>query len=40
MWAGVAVMGALLVYITLRGPKNPGPVVTDEAEADETIAAG
>ncbi|RGA02685.1 MFS transporter [Microbispora triticiradicis] len=23
MWAGVAVMGALFVYVTLRGPKNP-----------------
>jgi EmrB/QacA subfamily drug resistance transporter len=40
MWAGVAVMGALFVYIALRGPKNPAPVAVDEAEAAETIAAG
>jgi EmrB/QacA subfamily drug resistance transporter len=42
MWAGVAVMGALFVYIALRGPKNPAPVAVDEAEAEaaETIAAG
>jgi hypothetical protein len=42
MWAGAAVMGALFVYITLRGPKNPAPVAVDEAEAEaaETIAAG
>ena len=38
MWAGVAVMGALFVYIALRGPKNPAPVAVDEAA--ETIAAG
>ncbi|MFD2349680.1 hypothetical protein ACFSTC_10340 [Nonomuraea ferruginea] len=25
MWAGVAVMGALFVYIALRGPKTPPP---------------
>ncbi|MCC8243135.1 MFS transporter [Saccharothrix luteola] len=36
MWAGVAVMGALLVYIVLRGPKNPAPV----DEAAETVGAG
>jgi MFS family permease len=42
MWAGVAVMGALFVYIALHGPKNPAPVAVDEAEAEaaETIAAG
>ncbi len=39
MWAGVAVMGALFVYIALRGPKNPAPVAVGEAEA-EAIAAG
>ncbi|MDO0930592.1 MFS transporter [Streptomyces sp. DG2A-72] len=41
MWAGVAVMGALFVYIALRGPKNPAPVAVDEAAAAaaETIAA-
>ncbi|MEU4766326.1 MFS transporter [Actinosynnema sp. NPDC023794] len=36
MWAGVAVMGALLVCIVLRGPKNPVPV----DEAAETVGAG
>jgi EmrB/QacA subfamily drug resistance transporter len=42
MWAGVAVMGALFLYIALRGPKNPAPVAVNEAgaEAAETIAAG
>jgi EmrB/QacA subfamily drug resistance transporter len=40
MWAGVAVMGVLFVYIALRGPKNPAPVAVDEVEAAETIAAG
>ncbi|MGP4008539.1 MFS transporter [Streptomyces sp. 4N124] len=41
MWAGVAVMGALFVYIALRGPKNPAPVAVDEFEAKvaETIVA-
>ncbi|KOX19914.1 multidrug MFS transporter [Saccharothrix sp. NRRL B-16348] len=37
MWAGVAVMGVLFVYIALRGPKNPVPVAVDEPE---TVAAG
>ncbi|QXE33347.1 MFS transporter [Streptomyces sp. GMY02] len=35
MWAGVAVMGVLFVYVTLRGPRNAAP----EAEATETVAA-
>lgn len=40
MWAGVAVMAVLLVYITLRGPKNPTPEpATDEAEETEPVAA-
>ncbi|MCO6004108.1 MFS transporter [Actinoallomurus purpureus] len=33
MWAGAAVMGALLVYIVFRGPKNTTPAVTAEALA-------
>ncbi|WP_406421759.1 MFS transporter [Streptomyces sp. NBC_00873] len=40
MWAGVAVMGVLLVYIALRGPKNATPAAaSDEAEDIETVAA-
>lgn len=38
MWAGVAVMGALFLYIVLRGPKNTVPVVRDEAAATEAVA--
>ncbi|MDH2426062.1 MFS transporter [Sphaerisporangium sp. TRM90804] len=40
MWAGVAVMGALFLYIALRGPKNTAPAVEDETEATEAVAAG
>ncbi|MGW0953541.1 MFS transporter [Streptomyces sp. NPDC001212] len=39
MWAGVAVMGALFVYIALRGPKNAAPTAADEEEATEAVAA-
>ncbi|WP_327370396.1 MFS transporter [Streptomyces sp. NBC_01217] len=40
MWAGVAVMGVLLVYIALRGPKTSAPAASpDEAEPTETVAA-
>ncbi|GAA4364597.1 hypothetical protein GCM10023088_09030 [Actinomadura verrucosospora] len=40
MWAGVALMGLLLVYIVLRGPKNAAPAAApDEAEHTETVAA-
>ncbi|MER5620871.1 MFS transporter [Streptosporangium sp. NPDC002544] len=39
MWAGVAVMGALFVYIALRGPKNSVPAMADDAEATEPVAA-
>ncbi|GAA0267786.1 MFS transporter [Actinomadura nitritigenes] len=40
MWAGVAVMAVLLVYIALRGPKNTAPAAApDEAEDTETVAA-
>ncbi|RPF22267.1 EmrB/QacA subfamily drug resistance transporter [Myceligenerans xiligouense] len=34
MWAGVAVMGALFLYVVLRGPRHgtgPGPDTTDDA---------
>ncbi|MEV0228302.1 hypothetical protein [Nonomuraea sp. NPDC050786] len=39
MWVGTAVMGALFVYIALRGPKKPAPVAADEAEVAESVAA-
>lgn len=39
MWAGTAVMVALLVYVVFRGPKNTTPAVTDEAETVEALAA-
>ncbi|MER6172730.1 MFS transporter [Streptosporangium sp. NPDC001681] len=39
MWAGVAVMGALFVYIALRGPKNSVPATADDAEATEPVPA-
>ncbi|MFF0224285.1 MFS transporter [Streptomyces sp. NPDC004629] len=39
MWAGVAVMGALFVYIALRGPRNDAPAADDDAQATEAVAA-
>ncbi|MEU0486959.1 MFS transporter [Streptosporangium sp. NPDC006013] len=39
MWVGVAVMGALFVYITLRGPKNSAPATADDAETAEPVTA-
>ncbi|WP_327350697.1 MFS transporter [Streptomyces sp. NBC_01304] len=42
MWAGVAVMGALFVYVALRGPRStesPAPAPVDETEAVETVDA-
>ncbi|WP_230196911.1 MFS transporter [Streptomyces coriariae] len=40
MWAGVAVMGVLFVYIALRGPKNATPAAaSDKAQDTETVAA-
>ncbi|MFD2420303.1 MFS transporter [Amycolatopsis pigmentata] len=44
MWIGAAVMGVLLVYVALRGPKNTTPVEADEeadsaARAAENVAA-
>ncbi len=32
MWAGVAVMGVLLAYVALRGPKGSDLAIADEAE--------
>ncbi|MFD7116753.1 MFS transporter [Streptomyces sp. NPDC059922] len=44
MWTGAAVMGVLLVYVAVRGPKNTTPAQADEetapeAEAAESVAA-
>ncbi|QKZ24056.1 MFS transporter [Streptomyces chartreusis] len=39
MWAGVAVMGALFVYVAFRGPKNTAPGVAGEPEVTEAVAA-
>ncbi|MDO0939191.1 MFS transporter [Streptomyces sp. DG2A-72] len=40
MWAGVVVMGVLLVYILLRGPSNAIPAdASEEAEDIEMVAA-
>jgi EmrB/QacA subfamily drug resistance transporter len=39
MWAGAAVMGALFLYIALRGPENSTLAVVDETEATEAVAA-
>ncbi|MGA5498751.1 MFS transporter [Streptomyces cinereoruber] len=40
MWAGAAIMGALLIYITLRGPKNTPPAVADETDSAEAVPVG
>ncbi|MFE2941522.1 MFS transporter [Streptomyces sp. NPDC059255] len=40
MWAGTAVMGMLLIYIALRGPKGSDLAVADEPETDEAVAVG
>ncbi|MGP3970955.1 MFS transporter [Streptomyces sp. 6N223] len=37
MWAGVAVMGALFLYILTRGPKNTTPTPDNDAPAPETV---
>ncbi|WP_260609348.1 MFS transporter [Streptomyces sp. WAC 01325] len=39
MWAGVAVMGALLVYVAFRGPENTAREVAGEPEVTEAVAA-
>ncbi|WP_433501283.1 DHA2 family efflux MFS transporter permease subunit [Sphaerimonospora sp. CA-214678] len=38
IWIGAAVMGVLLVYVALRGPKNTTPVEADEEAAPEAGA--
>ncbi|GHA71755.1 MFS transporter [Streptomyces tendae] len=37
MWAGVAVMGVLFVYVAFRGPGRTAPVDADEPEAAEAL---
>lgn len=37
MWAGVAVMGILFLYILARGPKNTSPSPDHDAKADEAM---
>ncbi|MET8483262.1 MFS transporter [Streptomyces tendae] len=37
MWAGVAVMGALFVYVAFRGPGGTAPADADEPEAAEAL---
>jgi EmrB/QacA subfamily drug resistance transporter len=39
MWIGAAVMGVLLVYVAVRGPKNTTPVQADEETAPQAGAA-
>ncbi|GAB3210266.1 MFS transporter [Marinactinospora endophytica] len=39
MWAGAAVMAALLAYVALRGPKNTAPRQADDAAVPEVGAA-
>ncbi|WP_030377335.1 MULTISPECIES: MFS transporter [unclassified Streptomyces] len=39
MWIGAAVMGVLLVYVALRGPKNTAPAEADGKAAPEAGAA-
>lgn len=38
MWAGVAVMGVLFLYVLTRGPKNPEPE-PEPAAAPEVLSA-
>ncbi|MFB6521525.1 MFS transporter [Streptomyces sp. NPDC056401] len=37
MWAGVAVMGLLFLYVLTRGPKDPVPAPARESEADPEV---
>ncbi|MGC2999290.1 MFS transporter [Streptomyces sp. G35A] len=39
MWAGVAVMGVLLVHIAFRGPGRTASAAADETDATEAVAA-
>ncbi|MFJ8596851.1 MFS transporter [Streptomyces sp. NPDC093598] len=40
MWAGAVIMGALFIYIALRGPKNTPSAVADETDPAEALSAG
>ncbi|WP_407841116.1 hypothetical protein ACE1OC_39600 [Streptomyces sp. DSM 116496] len=39
MWAGVAVMGVLFLYVLARGPKNPLPATARESQADPEVVS-
>jgi ribosome modulation factor len=39
MWAGVAVMAGLFLYILARGPKNTTPTPNHDAGAPEAVSA-
>ncbi|WP_410677133.1 MFS transporter [Amycolatopsis sp. cmx-4-68] len=39
MWAGVAIMAVLIVYILTRGPKNPAPTSEHDTGTSETVAS-
>lgn len=39
MWAGAVIMGALFLYVAIRGPGNAPSGVADEADPAETVAA-
>jgi len=39
MWAGVAVMGVLLLYILIHGPKNAAPAAGPDTEDAEALSA-
>ncbi|MGI5380524.1 MFS transporter [Streptomyces sp. CA-251387] len=40
MWAGSVIMGALFIYIALRGPKNTPSAIADETDPAEAVSAG
>ncbi|MDI9832633.1 MFS transporter [Streptomyces sp. KAU_LT] len=40
MWAGAAIMGALLVHIALRGPKDTPAAVAEPSDPAEAVSAG
>jgi hypothetical protein len=39
MWTGAAIMAALFLYVTLRGPENTPSAVADRTDATETLSA-
>jgi EmrB/QacA subfamily drug resistance transporter len=39
IWVGVAVMGAMFLFVLARGPRNHPPAPTEEAELTETAAS-